>query len=163
MVAWMLRGVSMSVVHVVARVLLGLAIVHAPLQGTYWKTLAVAVVVLIAIIWGGIDGIADGRAHDDPEDYDDLTIRWLKAGLFTGVVSAIISWALSNYVVAGMGQNSIFVELFAGGSFTTLLVFIPALAGAALGRFLAHRQRNKNAKQQNNDTGAEQRQTADTH
>ncbi|KQR98685.1 hypothetical protein ASG12_09800 [Williamsia sp. Leaf354] len=162
MVAWLLRGVSMSVVHVVARVLLGLAIVHAPLQGTYWKTIAVAVVVLIAIIWGGVDGIADGRAHDDPEDYDDLTIRWLKAGLFTGVVSAIVSWALSNYLVAGMGQNSIFVELFAGGSFTTLLVFLAALVGAALGRLLARRQRAKNTKQ-NGNADTSQRQTADSH
>lgn len=140
MISWLLRGLSLSVVHIVARVLLGMAIVHAPLHGTYWKVIAVAVVILVALIWGGIDGIVDGRAHDDPDDYADLTIMWLKAGILAGIVAGIVCWALSNYAFAGMGENSIAIEVFAGGSFTALLVFIPAVAGAGVGRFLAHRQ-----------------------
>ncbi len=152
MVSWLLRGLSSSIVHIVARVLLGLAIVHSPLHGTSWKAIAVAAVVLVVLIYGGIDGIIDGRAHDDPDDYADLTITWLKAGLLAGAVSGIVSWILSNYVLSGMGQNSFFVELFAGGSFTALLVFVPALVGAALGRFLAHRQSREDSSTAYGDT-----------
>ena len=61
MIAWLLRGLVMSAVHIGARVLLALAIVQWPLEATYWKTIAIASVVLVAIIWGGIDGLLDGR------------------------------------------------------------------------------------------------------
>lgn len=141
MVSWLIRGLPMAAVHVVARVLLGMAIVRSPLNGTVWQALAVAAVVIVPILWAGIDGILDGRAHDDPDDYADLTMRWLKAGLLAGLVSAIVSWALATYVVAGMGRNSLVLEIFAGGSFTGLLVFLPAMVGASVGRLLARRQR----------------------
>ncbi|MGZ8179752.1 B-4DMT family transporter [Williamsia sp. SKLECPSW1] len=143
MLSWLLRGLPMAAVHIVARVLLGMALVHSPLHGTLWKTIAVAVVVVIPLIWGGIDGIVDARAHDDPDDYTDLTMRWLKAGLLAGVISAVISWGLANYVFNGMGENGFFIELFAGGSFTALLIFLPAMVGAGVGRYLARRQRRR--------------------
>jgi len=152
MVSWMIRGLPMAAVHIVARVLLGMAIVQSPLNGTWWKTIAVAIVVIIPLIWAGIEGIADGRAHDDPDDYEDLTMRWLKAGLLAGVISAVVGWALANYVFSGMGQNSFLIELFAGGSFTALLVFLPAMVGASVGRFLARRQRRREQGDQPEDT-----------
>jgi uncharacterized membrane protein len=144
MIAWLLRGLVMSAVHIGARVLLGLAIVQWPLESTYWKTIAIASVVLVALIWGGVDGLIDGRAHPDSDDYDDLTMRWLKAGLLAGLISAIAGWVLGSWVMSGIGQNSLAIEIFAGGSFTTLLIFVPALVGAAVGRFLTRRQHRKN-------------------
>ncbi len=105
--SWLLRGVVMTAVHVAARVVLGLAIIHAPLHSTVWKTIAVAVVVLVSLLWGGIDGIADARANPDPDDYEDLTVRWLKAGVFAGVVAGLISWILGSFVFAGIGQASL--------------------------------------------------------
>ncbi|MEH3155355.1 MAG: B-4DMT family transporter [Gordonia paraffinivorans] len=152
MLSWLIRGLPLAAVHIVARVLLGMAIVHSPLHGTWWKTIAVAAVVIIPLIWAGIEGIADGRAHDDPDDYEDLTMRWLKAGLLAGVVAGIVGWALANYVFAGMGRNSFFIELFAGGSFTALLVFLPAMVGASVGRFLARRQRRRDQRDESEDT-----------
>ncbi|MCP2159167.1 hypothetical protein LX12_000331 [Williamsia serinedens] len=152
MVSWLIRGLPMAAVHIVARVLLGMAIVHSPLNGTWWKTLAVAAVVIIPLIWAGIDGIADARAHDDPDDYEDLTMRWLKAGLLAGVIAGIVGWALANHVFAGMGKNSFVIELFAGGSFTALLVFIPAMVGASVGRFFVRRQRRREQADEPEDT-----------
>lgn len=143
MSSWLLRGLAMSVVHILARVLLGVAIVQAPLHSTVWKTLAVAAVVLIAIIWGGIDGMRDARANPDPDDYEDLTVRWLKAGLLAGVISAIVCWILGRFFFAGIGEAGFFVELFAGGSFTALVIFGPAFLGAAVGRFLVRRDQRK--------------------
>ncbi|WP_299574554.1 B-4DMT family transporter [uncultured Williamsia sp.] len=152
MVSWLLRGLPLAAVHIVVRVLLGMAIVHSPLNGNWWKTIAVAVVVIIPLIWAGIDGIADARAHDDPDDYEDLTMRWLKAGLLAGVIAGVVGWALANYAFAGMGQNSFLIELFAGGSFTALLVFIPAMVGASVGRFLVRRQRRREQRDDSEDT-----------
>ncbi|NDK90990.1 hypothetical protein GYA93_15565 [Gordonia desulfuricans] len=142
--SWLLRGGVMTVVHVLARVLLGVAVIHSPLHSTTWKTVVVAVVVLIALLWGGVDGIADARANPDPDDYQDLTVRWLKAGVFAGVVAGVVSWAIGTFWFAGIGQANFAVELFAGGSFTALLIFVPAFVGAAVGRFLVRRDQRKN-------------------
>lgn len=142
--SWLFRGVAMSVVHIVARVLLALGVVNSPLQSTTWKGLAVAAVIFIALVWGGIDGIRDARTHGDPDYYEDLTVKWLKAGVFTGVVSAIVCWCLGTWVMAGIGQATFFVELIAGGSFTTLIVFVPAFIGVAVGRAIIRRDQNKN-------------------
>ncbi|MGC5258681.1 B-4DMT family transporter [Gordonia sp. DT218] len=143
MSSWLLRGVVMTAVHVIARVLLGVAVVNAPLHSTVWKTIAIAAVVLVALLWGGIDGTADARANPDPDDYRDLTVRWLQAGLLAGVVAGLICWILGRFVFAGIGEASLFVELIAGGSFTALLVFAPAFVGAAVGRFLVRRDQRK--------------------
>ncbi len=90
MSSWLVRGLSMTAVHVLARILLGVAVVEAPpLNSTVWRTVAIAAVVLIALVWGGgFDGIRDARANPDPDDYEDLTVRWLKAGVLAGGVAA---------------------------------------------------------------------------
>ena len=145
MSSWLVRGLTMTAVHVLARVLLGFAVVQAPLNSTIWRTIAIAVVVLIALVWGGYDGIRDARANPDPDDYEDLTVRWLQAGVLAGVLAGLISWILGTVVLAGIGQPSLFIELIAGASFTALLVFVPAFVGAAIGRFLVRRDQNKGA------------------
>merc|ERR1711969_478420 len=99
----------MTAVHVIARVLLGVAVVNAPLHTTVWKTIAIAAVVLVALVWGGFDGVADARANPDPDDYADLTVRWLQAG--------VLGWFLGRFVFAGIGEASLFIEVIAGGSF----------------------------------------------
>ncbi|SIR87575.1 B-4DMT family transporter [Williamsia sterculiae] len=171
MIAWLLRGLVMTGVHIAARVLLAIAVVESPLHGTAYKFFAVAVVILIALIWGGVDGILDARAHEEPDDYRDLLMRWLKAGLFTGLISAIVCYLLAQHVLAGMGDNGFFIELIAGGSFTALLVFIPAMAGVAVGRFLIRSQRRRAQKRadrddddrDDRDSNGEGRDERDTH
>ncbi|WP_232719360.1 B-4DMT family transporter [Gordonia metallireducens] len=145
MSSWLVRGLTMTAVHVLARILLGVAVVEAPLNSTVWRTVTIAAVVLIALVWGGFDGIRDARANPDPDDYEDLTVRWLKAGVMAGVIAGLISWILGNTVLAGIGQAGLFVELIAGASFTALLVFVPAFVGAAIGRWLIRRDQNKGA------------------
>ena len=143
MSSWLPRGLVRAAVHNIARILLGIAVVHAPLHSTTWKTIAVAAVVLIALIWGGFDGIRDARANPDPDDYEDLTVRWLQAGLVAGVISGPVCWLIGTLWMAGIGQSGFLIELIAGGSFTALLVFVPAFAGAAVGRFLVRRQNRR--------------------
>lgn len=134
--SWLLRAAVMCGVHILARIVLGAAIMQFPLQSTVWKTLAVALVVLVALVWGGVDGLLDRRANPDPEDYEDLTVRWLKAGILAGAVAGVVSWVLGNTLFSAIGPNSLLIEIFAGGSFTALLIFGAAFTGAAVGRFL---------------------------
>lgn len=141
--SWLIRGLPMAIGHIAARVLLGIAVIQAPLHTTLWKTLAIAVLVLIALLWGGLDGIRDARANPDPDDYRDLTLMWLWGGIFAGLVAGLVSWLLGKFVFAGIGQAAFFVELIAGAAFTALIIFIPAFAGAAVGRWLMRRDQRK--------------------
>lgn len=70
----------------------------------------------------------------DPDDYADLTVRWLKAGLFAGVVAAVVCWIIGTWFMSGIGQASLPIEIIAGGSFTALLVYAPAFVGFSFGR-----------------------------
>ena len=141
--SWLLRGIPLTAVHVVARVLLAIAVVDKPLSSGTWKVLAVAAVVLVALLWGGIDGIRDARANPDPDDYADLTVRWLKAGLFAGFVAAIICWIIGHWFMSGIGEASLPIEIIAGGSFTALLVYAPAFVGFSFGRWVVRRDQRK--------------------
>ncbi|MCF8588011.1 B-4DMT family transporter [Gordonia sp. HY285] len=144
MTSWLIRGVLMSIVQIAARFILGAVVIAAPLSKTLSTSLALAAVVLIAIVWGGIDGIRDARAHADPDDYDDLTVRWLKAGLLAGFVSCLVSWIVGTAGwFNGIGQASFAVEIFAGTSFITLIVFVPAFFGASIGRLIIRREQRK--------------------
>ena len=134
----------MSIVQIAARFILGAVVIAHPLSKNTWTWVALAIVVLVAIVWGGVDGLRDARAHTDPDDYEDLTVRWLKAGLLAGFVSCMVSWIVGTAGwLNGIGQASFFIELFAGTSFITLLVFVPAFFGASMGRMIIRREQRK--------------------
>ncbi|MGB6125862.1 MAG: B-4DMT family transporter [Gordonia sp. (in: high G+C Gram-positive bacteria)] len=143
MSSWLLRGVVMSIVHIVARILLGVVVISAPLSSPLGRWLAILAVVLVAIVWGGLDGIKDARAHDDPDEYTDLTVRWLKAAVFAAFVSCLVCWILGTFWLNGIGQASFWIDMTAGLSFITLLIYVPAFFGATLGRFFVRRDQRK--------------------
>lgn len=133
----------MSVLHIVTRIILGFFVISAPLSSNVAKTIALVVVVLVAIVWGGFDGIKDARANPDPDDYADLTVRWLKVGLFAGVVSCLVCWILGTLWLNGIGQSAFWIDMTAGVSFITLVVYVPAFFGVSLGRFFVRRDQRK--------------------
>lgn len=137
---WLLRGIVMATVMVVARCALGWGITEFPTAGTTQRFAAVAVVVAVSMIFGGYDGLTDARRYPDADKGVDLIGRWLRAALFAGVVSGAISWALGAWFLPGIGQGSLPFELVIGACFTTLLIVIPASIGTVLGRRLAARQ-----------------------
>ncbi|MEE2056203.1 B-4DMT family transporter [Rhodococcus artemisiae] len=136
MKSWLLRGLGLALVHVVVRVLLGAALIQWPLQGSVLRWAGLAVVVLAAVAWAGLDGIRDRRAHPDVDDGDDLTMRWLAAGAVTGLVGGFVTWLVDTVTSIPVGVKSLFFELTSGAAFTVLLVFLPAMAAVAVGRFL---------------------------
>ncbi|WP_407443926.1 B-4DMT family transporter [Rhodococcus sp. (in: high G+C Gram-positive bacteria)] len=136
---WLVRGLGLSLVHVVVRALLGAALMQWPLQGSILRWLGLAVVILAAVVWAGIDGIRDRRAYPDPDDGEDLTMRWLAAGAVTGIVAGFLTWLVDTLTDIPIGVKSILFELTSGAAFTVLLVFLPAMAAVTAGRFFAGR------------------------
>ena len=95
-----MRSTGMTAVHVIARLLLGVWVTVAPLQGSTARLTVFAAVVLIALLWAGLDGIVDARRHLLAEDRADLVMRWTITGLITGVVGGLLCWLLDRAGIA---------------------------------------------------------------
>lgn len=148
MTGWVVRAIGMCLVNVGVRILLGVAVTQWPLQGSQLRWLGLAAVLLIVIVWAGLDGIRDRRAHPDPDDSSDLTMVWLKTAVFAGLVAGLAAWLIQLLVDFSMGRNSLFFELTSGAAFTILLIFIPATAAVFLGRLLANGEAKKKLAEQ---------------
>lgn len=137
MTGWVVRGVGMALVHVVARVVLALAVAAAPTSGSMLQILTLIAVILVALVWGGLDGIASGRRgeHDDT----DHTMVWLKASLIAGVGAGFLSWLFTAIANIAVSANTLVFEVTAGAAFTVLLVFVPAVIAVTIGRWWARR------------------------
>lgn len=136
---WLLRGLVFATLMVIVRLLQG-ALINA------WETkaglISLVLVVLFAIavfIWGFIDGRSDARANPDPDRRGDLAMTWLLAGLFAGIVSGAVAWFISIFYKS-LYVEALVNELTTFAAFTALVVFLVALAGVALGRWLVDRK-----------------------
>ncbi|MDA4109618.1 B-4DMT family transporter [Mycolicibacterium holsaticum] len=136
---WLLRGLVFAALMVIVRLLQG-AMINA------WETqaglISVVLVVLFAVAvfgWGFVDGRGDARANPDPDRRGDLAMTWLLAGLFAGVVSGLVAWFVSLFY-QGLYVEALINEVTTFAAFTALLVFLMAIAGVALGRWLVDRK-----------------------
>ncbi|MGV0792495.1 B-4DMT family transporter [Mycolicibacterium sp. XJ1819] len=136
---WLLRGLVFAALMVIVRLLQG-AMINA------WETkaglISVILVVLFAVaafLWGISDGRSDARANPDPDRRGDLAMTWLLAGLFAGVVSGAVAWFISLFYKS-LYVEALVNELTTFAAFTALLVFLLAIAGVALGRWLVDRK-----------------------
>lgn len=136
---WLLRGIVFTAVMVIVRLLQG-ALINASPSNAVWFSLGLIVLFVIAVfIWGFADGRGDARAHVDPDRRADLAMTWLLAGLFAGIVSGAVTW------IIGLFYKSVYVEALLNevttfAAFTALLVFVAAVAGVTLGRWLVDRK-----------------------
>ncbi|TSD94632.1 hypothetical protein FOS14_20200 [Skermania sp. ID1734] len=143
---WLLRGLCLAAVHVVVRVIVGLLIIKWPLHGDVVRWVSLVVVLAIALIWGLFDGRRDRRANPEAEDGADLTMLWLKAGIVGALVAGIVCWIL-DLVGIDVSSNGLFFEITSGAAWTTLIIFVPAMLGVAIGRLLANREISKSEQQ----------------
>src|SRR5690348_7064713 len=139
---WLLRGLVFAAGMIVVRLLQG-AMINA------WETkaglISIVLVVLFAIvvfIWGVLDGQADARANPDPDRREDLAMTWLLAGLFAGIVSGAVAWLISLFYKS-LYVEALLNEVTTFAAFTALLVFLFAIAGVALGRWMVDRNLEK--------------------
>ena len=136
---WLLRGLVFAALMVIVRLLQG-AMINA------WETkaglISIVLVVLFAIavfIWGILDGRTDARTNPDPDRRGDLAMTWLLAGLLAGVVSGAVAWFISLFYKS-LYVEALLNELTTFAAFTALLVFLFAIAGVSLGRWLVDRK-----------------------
>jgi MFS family permease len=136
---WFLRGLVFAALMVIVRLVQG-AMINA------WETkaglISVVLVVLFAIavfLWGWIDGRGDARANPNPDRRADLAMTWLLAGLFAGLVSGAVAWFIALFYKS-LYVEALLNELTTFAAFTALLVFLMAIAGVSLGRWLVDRK-----------------------
>jgi len=139
---WLLRGLVFAALMVIVRLLQG-ALINA------WETkaglISIVLVVLFAIavfIWGLLDGQSDARSNPDPDRRGDLAMTWLLAGLFAGVVSGAVAWFISLFYKS-LYVEALLNEITTFAAFTALVVFLFAIAGVALGRWMVDRNLEK--------------------
>ncbi len=138
--SWLLRGLAFAAGMVIVRLVQGTLINQYATKAGLISIVLVALFAIAAFLWGLFDGRSDANANPDPDRRRDLAMTWLLAGLVAGVVSGAIAWVISlfykNVYVEGLINE---VTTFA--AFTALVVFLPAIAAAAIGRWLVDRGR----------------------
>ncbi|GAB2927074.1 hypothetical protein GCM10027047_24930 [Rhodococcus aerolatus] len=127
---WLLRAVVLAPVHAAVSVGVGLLAAEHPEQGSWLRLVALGLLLAVALVWGTWDGTREARATDD------LSARWLKAGLAAGPVAAFAAWLVRVLAVDATGLESLWGQLTGGASFTALMVLVPAVVGVVLGRWL---------------------------
>jgi hypothetical protein len=140
--SWLLRGLVFAFLQTVIRVVQTMMI-------NTWETQAILISIFLqiifavaAVLWGYVDGRADANAEPDPDRRQDLAMTWLLAGLVAGVLSGLLCLIISLfysaiYVMAPLNELTTFA------AYTALLVFLMAMIGVAIGRFLVDRRYNK--------------------
>jgi len=138
--SWLLRGLAFAAGMVIVRLVQGTLINQYATKAGLISIVLVALFAIAAFIWGYLDGRSDANAQPDPDRRRDLAMTWLLAGLVAGVVSGLVALVISlfykNVYVEGLISE---VSTFA--AFTALIVFLPAIAAAAIGRVLVDRSR----------------------
>ena len=138
--SWLLRGLAFAAGMVIVRLVQGTLINQYATKAGLISIVLVALFAIAAFLWGYLDGRSDAKANSDPDRRRDLAMTWLLAGLVAGVVSGFVAWLISlfyrNVYVEGLISE---VSTFA--AFTALVVFLPAIAAVAIGRWLVDRSR----------------------
>jgi hypothetical protein len=135
---WLTRGVALAALMVVVRLVQSTLIDQFPTKAGLISVILLTVFALIVLIWGYIDGRADARANVDPDRRQDLAMTWLGAGLLAGWLSGVATWLIS-LLYPPLYNGGLMNEITTFASFTALLVFLPAVVGVALGRWLTDR------------------------
>jgi hypothetical protein len=128
---WLVRATSLILLHVLVRTDLELVLRTAPSSGAALRYGSVALLVLVALLWAGLDAVREDR---EDVQRDDLFTRWLKAALLTGPAAGLVGWAVEGLLVDASGTEQLLVELTGGAAFTALLVLVPAALGLFVGR-----------------------------
>jgi len=135
----MVRGLFFAGVMVVLRLIQGAVINAWPTMSGVISLALLVLFVIGVIIWGLADGRADANANPDPDRREDLAMTWLLAGIVAGILSGAVSWLISMFY-KGLYTGGLISEVTTFAAFTALIVFVPAIIGAATGRWLVDRQ-----------------------
>ncbi|ORB68673.1 B-4DMT family transporter [Mycolicibacterium tusciae] len=135
---WLLRGLVFAALMVIVRLLQGAMINAWETRAGLISLILVLLYAVIVFVWGLADGRADARANPDPDRRGDLSMTWLLAGLFAGIVSGAVAWFIHLFYKS-LYVEGLINELTTFAAFTALLVFLIALLGVTIGRWLVDR------------------------
>lgn len=135
---WLLRGLVFAALMVIVRLLQGAMINAWETRAGLISLILVIIYAVIVFVWGLADGRADARANPDPDRRGDLSMTWLLAGLFAGIVSGAVAWFIHLFYKS-LYVEGLINELTTFAAFTALLVFLVALLGVTIGRWLVDR------------------------
>ena len=135
---WLSRGLVFASLMVVVRLAQGTLVNQFQTQAVLISIALCTAFALLALLWGWIDGRNDARANPDPDRREDLAMTWLLAGLLAGLLSGLVTWVIS-LAYRALYVGGLANELTTFAAFTALLVFLPAVLGVAIGRWLVDR------------------------
>jgi hypothetical protein len=159
---WMLRGLVFAAGMVVVRLFQGALINAFPTSAGLISVVLLVLFLAGAVVWGVLDGRADARANPDPDRRNDLAMVWLLAGLTAGLISGVVTWLIGT-VYKGLYVGPLINELSTFAAFTALVVFLGAIAGVTLGRYLIDRKGDYAPQQRDGGHGGDAtRRDADT-
>lgn len=118
-----MRAAFLVLLHALVRTGLELVLRTAPGHDGVLRYASVVVLVLVALLWAGLDVVREDR---EDVQRDDLAARWLKAALLAGPLAGLLGWAVEGLFVDASGSGELLVELTGGAAFTALLVLLPA-------------------------------------
>ncbi|HEX7827626.1 MAG TPA: B-4DMT family transporter [Mycobacterium sp.] len=135
---WLLRGLVFSALMVVVRLLQGALINAWESWAIVFSVTLVVAFIIVAFVWGLVDGRSDAQANPDPDRRGDLAMTWLLGGLFAGIVSGFVAWFISLFY-DNLYAEGLLSEVTTFAAFTALITFLAAITGVALGRYLVDR------------------------
>ncbi|CAM3184601.1 hypothetical protein BST27_20200 [Mycobacterium intermedium] len=135
---WILRGLVFAAAMVVLRLFQGALINAWQSQSGLISLVLLLIYIVVVVAWGVRDGKADAKANPDPDRREDLAMVWLLSGLFAGVVSGFVAWLISLFY-KGIYTGGLLSEVTTFAAFTALLIFVVAIIGVSVGRWLVDR------------------------
>ncbi|MBV8933125.1 MAG: B-4DMT family transporter [Kutzneria sp.] len=127
--AWLVRGVSMAVVHAVVLTAVADVRVTHPDWTAWARPLSLAVLAVLAMLWGGLDTWQGRTGHG---------MVWFRAALLAGPTAGVLGLVGQGLLVDKTGVEALGAAVTGGAAFTALLVLVPAFAGLALARITSH-------------------------
>jgi len=140
--SWLLRGLIFAFGMVVLRLVQGRMINTWETQAQVISIFLVVIFALVAFVWGFFDGRSDAQAQPDPDRRGDLAMTWLLAGVVAGILSGTAAWLIGRFYKA-IYAAGIVSEVTTFAAFTALVMFLMAMIGVSVARYLVDRRYNK--------------------
>lgn len=133
---WLVRGVAMGVVYAAAETVLAEIQIGHPTSGSVVSPVALAVLVGVSGMWGGVDGWLRKRNRG---------MNWFYGGLVGGVLAGLLSVIAKAIFVDQTGVWALASALTGDAAFVALLIMVPGGLGIAVGGRLDPPNRKRGA------------------
>lgn len=124
MPAWLLRGLTLALVHAAGSVTVAKIAVFQPTDRVLVTSVTFAVLLGVALTWGALDGWL--RKPDGGR-------TWVLAALVAGPVAGILNVIGRAVFVDQTRASELVVQLTNGAAFVALMVLVPAAIGLFVG------------------------------